>query len=210
MRHPIDGTLRRLVDEPAGVPDADREHVATCPVCLAGLAAARDDATAADRLLTEPPRVDVDAGWHRVAAAGAAAEARRAGGAAPPRRRRPLIRRPAIAALGVAVVLLGASAAAAADWLQIFHTEQITPVTVTQSDLVALPDLSGYGDLTVTQTPDVRAVGDAAAAEEGTGLTVPEVASLPRGVTGEPVYQVGGQVSAEFTFSAARAAQAAS
>src|SRR3954469_21900413 len=135
MRHPIDGTLRRLVDEPAGVPDADREHVATCPVCLAGLAAARDDATAADRLLTEPPRVDVDAGWHRLTASVAADEARRPGAEAAPRRRRALIRRPAIAALGVAVVLLGASAAAAADWLQIFHTEHVTAVTVNQSDL---------------------------------------------------------------------------
>ena len=44
MRHPTDGTLRRLVDEPAGVADADREHVAGCPVCLSGLAAARADA----------------------------------------------------------------------------------------------------------------------------------------------------------------------
>ena len=33
--------------------------------------------------------------------------------------------------------------------------------------------------------------------------------TLPRGVTGEPVYQVGGEVSATFTFSADRAAQAA-
>ncbi len=41
MRHPNDGTLRRLVDEPAGVADADREHVAGCPVCLSGLAAAQ-------------------------------------------------------------------------------------------------------------------------------------------------------------------------
>ena len=28
MRHPTEGLLRRLVDEPAGVADADREHVA--------------------------------------------------------------------------------------------------------------------------------------------------------------------------------------
>ena len=44
MRHPTDGVLRRLLDEPAGVADADREHVADCPVCLVGLAAAREDA----------------------------------------------------------------------------------------------------------------------------------------------------------------------
>ena len=46
MRHPTEGVLRRLVDEPAGVSDADRQHVADCPVCLVGLAAAREDAAA--------------------------------------------------------------------------------------------------------------------------------------------------------------------
>lgn len=48
MRHPTEGTLRRLVDEPAGVTDADREHVAGCPVCLSGLAAAQEDAVAVE------------------------------------------------------------------------------------------------------------------------------------------------------------------
>ena len=33
MRHPTEGTLRRLVDEPAGVTDANRRHVAECPDC---------------------------------------------------------------------------------------------------------------------------------------------------------------------------------
>ena len=37
MRHPSEGVLRRLVDEPAGVTDADRSHVASCPTCLAEL-----------------------------------------------------------------------------------------------------------------------------------------------------------------------------
>ena len=41
MRHPTEGTLRRLIDEPAGVSDADRRHVAECAGCLAGVAAAR-------------------------------------------------------------------------------------------------------------------------------------------------------------------------
>jgi hypothetical protein len=35
------------------------------------------------------------------------------------------------------------------------------------------------------------------------------VADLPRGVTGEPAYQVGGKATATFTFSADRAAEAA-
>jgi hypothetical protein len=210
MGHPTDGTLRRLVDEPAGVPDADREHVAGCPTCLAGRAAARDDAAVAHTALATAGRADADAGWRRLSASLAADDAGRAPAPGAPARWRALVRRPAVAVLGVVLVVAGASAAAAANWVQIFHTEQIAPVTVTQSDLVALPDLSGYGDLRVTQAPDVRPVADAAAAKEATGLDVPQVAALPEGVTGEPAYQAGGQVSAEFTFSAAKAAQAAS
>jgi hypothetical protein len=38
---------------------------------------------------------------------------------------------------------------------------------------------------------------------------VPEVISLPRGVSGGPTYQVGGELTATFTFSAERAEQAA-
>jgi hypothetical protein len=61
----------------------------------------------------------------------------------------------------------------------------------------------------VTRGVDVHAVADAEAAAVATGLDVPEVDALPRGVGGEPVYQVSGAVSATFTFSAARAASAA-
>ena len=68
-RHPADGTLRRLVDEPAGVSDADRAHVAGCAVCLAGLAAAQRDATAVATALDHAAAPDVDAAWRRFSAA---------------------------------------------------------------------------------------------------------------------------------------------
>jgi hypothetical protein len=61
----------------------------------------------------------------------------------------------------------------------------------------------------VVQEANVREVTGAAAAEEATGLSVPQVSELPRGVTGEPQFQVGDPVSAVFTFSAEKAAQAA-
>ncbi len=109
----------------------------------------------------------------------------------------------------MAVVLAGAGTAAARDWLPVFRTERVAPVSLQTGDLVALPDLSAYGTLTVTGDPDVHEVADAQAAAAESGLALPQVADLPRGVTGEPVYQVGGQVSATFVFSAARAAAAA-
>src|SRR5918999_747077 len=141
MRHPTDGTLRRLLDEPAGVADDDR-------------------------------------------------------------RQRAALRCPRVAAVAVVALLAGAGAAAAADWLQIFRAEQVAPIRVTQADLVKLPDLSSYGELDLLEVPEVREVDDAAAAEARTGLSVPQVGELPRGVTGEPTFQVGDQVVGLFTYSA--------
>jgi hypothetical protein len=209
MRHPTDGTLRRLLDEPAGVADADREHVAACPVCQSGLAAAQQDAAVTGAALDVELAVDVDTAWHRLSRGVAVEGPRRAATAAPARRWRAALRSPVVAVLGVVALLTGATAAAATDWLQIFRTEQIAPVTAPGADLVQLPDLSAFGEVEVTEEIDIREVADAAAAEEATGLSVPWVSELPRGVTGEPRYQVGGRVSAVFTFSAEKAAQTA-
>lgn len=121
---------------------------------------------------------------------------------------RSVLRRPVVAALAVAVILAGAGTAAANDWLPIFRTEQLAPINLTTADLIALPDLRAYGKVVVTGDGGVHQVADAAAAAARTGLEVPEVTALPRGVSGEPVYQVGGKVSATFTFSADRAAHA--
>jgi hypothetical protein len=208
MRHPTDGTLRRLLDEPSGVADADREHVAACPACLSGLAAAEQDAAISRAALDAGPAVDVDAGWSRLSRA-ITVDGRRGQRAGSAGRWRAAVRKPVIAAAAAVVLLGGASAAAAADWLQIFRTEQIAPVTLTQADLVALPDLSAYGTAEVTQEVDVREVADAEAAEKATGLSAPRVSALPRGVTGQPAYQVGGRANAVFTFSVEKAARTA-
>ena len=212
MRHPTEGTLRRLLDEPAGVADPDREHVADCPVCLSGLAAMQRDAALTRTALDAGTdgAVDVDAGWTRLSRA-VAADGRGREPVAATRSRdwRGMLRSPVVAAVAVVAVLTGATAAAAADWLPIFRTEKIAPVTLSQADLVAMPDLSAYGDLDVAQEADFRRVADAAAAEKASGLTLPEVRDLPRGVTGDPEYQVVGKVGATFTFSVEKAARTA-
>ena len=212
MRHPSEGVLRRLLDEPAGVPDSDREHVADCRECLGGLAAMREDAALVEAALPigDIADVDVDAAWRRLSAAAPAAG--RGVVAAPPRadRFRAVLRRPVVATLAVAFALGGADVAAANGWLQIFQTEEIAPVSLSTADLIAMPDLEAYGDLAVDGDEDVmREVADSAAAEKATGLDVPDVAALPRGVSGDPVHQVGSEVSATFTFSADQAAAAA-
>ena len=211
MRHPTEGVLRRLIDEPAGVTDADRAHVADCDGCVSTLAGMRENAALVGAALATAPAPDVDAAWRRLSTAGAVA-ADGPARAAPPSgagRSRGFLRHPATAAFAVAVVLTGAGTAAANDWLQIFRTEQVAPVSISTRDLVALPDLSAYGDLAVTSRPDVHGVADAAAAAAESGLDVPEVQDLPRGVTGEPAYQVAGKASATFTFATERAARAA-
>jgi hypothetical protein len=212
MRHPSEGVLRRLVDEPAGVTDDDRAHVSGCAQCLRALEDTRGEARLIDAALATSAPVDTDTAWARFATATAATTpARRPVAAAAGRGRwRPAMRRPVIAALSAVVLLTGAGVAAANDWLPIFQTQRVDPVEVTATDLVAVPDLSAYGDLEVTQEPDHQQVADAAAARERTGLAVPTVAELPAGVTGDPTYQVAGTVGATFTFSAAKAAQAAS
>ncbi|MCA0144076.1 hypothetical protein [Blastococcus sp. LR1] len=210
MRHPTEGVLRRLLDEPAGVSDPDRRHVADCAQCLTNLAAARSDAAVVGAALTDTtPAPDVAAGWARLAAATHATAPRPA--AAPARRGRAgeWLRRPAAAALAVGVVLAGAGTAAANDWLQIFRTEEVAAVGLRTADLVALPDLTAYGDVVFTGDDGLQQVPDAATAEELSGLDLPEVDALPGGVIGEPEYQVAGELSATFTFSAEKAAQAA-
>lgn len=211
MRHPTEGVLRRLLDEPAGVADPDREHIADCPVCLGALAQVREDAAAVDAALRAdfPQDVDLASAWSRLSAALPDHGPARTAAAAGTRRRAALLRRPVVAVVAVVAVLAGAGVAAANDWLPIFRTEQIAPVSVSAADLVALPDLTAYGDVQMTGQGDPQQVADAAAAQSATNLPAPEVGTLPRGVSGQPVYQVVGELSGVFTFSAAKAVQAA-
>src|SRR5215210_8093218 len=96
MRHPSEGVLRRLVDEPAGVTDDDRAHVAGCATCLQALETARADAQLVGAALAPSGRVDTDAAWARLSAT-TAAPVRQSSVA--PSRWRAGIRRPAVAAL---------------------------------------------------------------------------------------------------------------
>src|SRR3954469_16544729 len=101
MRHPTEGTLRRLLDEPAGVPDPEREHVAGCSHCLGGLASARDDASLVHTALApaeDGADLDVAAAWRRLSTASAPTETAPAARHRTSRRRS-LLARPVVAAL---------------------------------------------------------------------------------------------------------------
>lgn len=210
MSHPTEGTLRRLIDEPTGVADPDRAHVASCHECLTGLAAAQADAAFTGAALQVSVDADVDAGWQRLSREVTAPATGRLGTiSAPARRWRLALHSPVVAGVGVLVLLTGASAAAAADWLRIFQTEQVAPVTLSHEDLVEMPDLSAYGEIDVVDEVRIREVATAAAVEKATGLDAPQVDQLPPGVTGQPAYEVLDEVSGVFTFSAEEARQTA-
>ncbi|WP_433797339.1 hypothetical protein [Actinoplanes sp. CA-252034] len=175
MRHPSDGLLRRLLDEPDGVADSDRSHVDGCPVCGPRLARVSGDALDVGAALSLGVDVDVDAGWERLRAGLETAAPQ------PVRQRRRPVRTPLVAVVGVMALLGGASAAAAGNWFPIFRTEQVAPITVPQADLVQLPELEEFGAMRVESRPAIRNVDDARAAREATGLASPRITDLPMG-----------------------------
>lgn len=226
MSHPSEGLLRRAVDEPAAMGDAERAHLAGCARCRGELAAAIADRDAVAALLATgagpapgpAPDVkaapDVDAAWRRLSATLDAADPRVAPLAGPPPRqaRRTRLRRPLVAVAAAAVVAIGTTAAAAAaDWLPIFQPEKVTAVTldVRDVDVAGMPDLSAYGELSAPPGVEPTTVASAAEAARRSGLDVPAVTTLPRGVTGSPQYAVLDRTTARFTFSAAKAREAA-
>jgi hypothetical protein len=200
MRHPADGTLRRLLDEPAGVADPDREHITGCPACRAKLIIIEEDSVAARNALEYEVTTDVDAAWQRLSR-----DDRRPAPVPTRTRWRKAVSHPLVAVVGVVAILSGATTAAATDWLQIFRAERVAPVSAPRADLVSLPDLDEFGTLEVTSKVDIRPMADAETAAKLAGLAVPRVAKLPRGVTGQPTYSAGAQASATFTFEVAKA-----
>ena len=101
MRHPSEGTLRRLVDEPDGVTVTDREHVTGLHACLASLAAVRDRASRRPAPSTSGTGSTSRAAGHRLAHAVAIDGRRRARPPGPAPRWRSTLRSPAVAAVGV-------------------------------------------------------------------------------------------------------------
>lgn len=236
MSHPVEGLLRRAVDEPAALSDAEREHIRGCEQCRGELAAARADRDVVAALLggdgtpnperlpdavqasngtvldvrsPDVPSLDLERAWRQVVDHVHDVDA---GVAAPPPRRErrwSRLRRPVVAVTAAAVLAVGSTAAAAAgDWLQIFEPERVAAIDLQANDLSALPDLSEYGSLKLPED-EPQEVPDEATAEARTGIDVPAIGDLPTGIGGDPQYAVVPENTAEFTFSAAKARAAA-
>src|SRR5215210_8407768 len=100
MRHPTEGVLRRLLDEPSGVADRDRQHVAGCPLCLRQLVAVREDAELVGAALATDAvtAADVSAAWQRLSTASSSERPARAAAPARGSRSRAFLPRPPSAA----------------------------------------------------------------------------------------------------------------
>jgi hypothetical protein len=207
-----------VIDDPLILSAADRQHLETCAVCQATVAAMTADSQAVAGLLSGPvPAVDP-------AAAAAAMGVRAAGRPTP---LPPIVRSVAarveinpapavrtLAAVAIATVLVVGMvvSGAAANLLTIFEPKQVTAVPVTSTDLQSLqglPDLSEYGTIRVTTEPVLQSVTDAQAAATASRLQVLQPNYLPASVNGPGAFAIVSQGSGSFTFSAAKAQAAA-
>jgi hypothetical protein len=82
-------------------------------------------------------------------------------------------------------------------------------VPVTLAELQTLPDLSAYGDITWAQQPTPQIGLSKAAAEKVAGFSVPNVGTLPAGISSTVTYAAMAQATGVFKFSAAKAEAAA-
>ena len=205
MAHLADGALRRIVDEPDANTGADARHYESCPECQARYKVVAGDAARISILLAAPDlKVDVASAFDRVRSAPAAQP--RFGFRLPVMQpgRRPLAL--AFAATLAAVALL-VTALASGD--NIFSPKTITPVPVTMADLQSLSQLGAYGEVTWTTRPNLQIAANEAEAQSISGLTPPNVAKLPVGVSSTVTYAAMPKAEAVFTFSKDRAAAAA-
>jgi hypothetical protein len=146
--HATDSHLRRLEDEPLGVPDRVSEHVASCPRCQERLGGMREDAhRVGARLAALQPVPDLDAAWARLVreleSSPAPASRRAAATSRPPLLSRPrrLPLRTALAAGALGVVIGGS--AVAATLTSVFAPTHVAAVPLTQSDVGALASFMG-------------------------------------------------------------------
>ena len=212
MSHLADGTLRRIFDEPNAISDHERDHLASCAVCAARRDAIADDARTVTKLLDVPElQPDASVALRRLRAAPAAVRF-----SSPRAFRAP---RWLFAAAAVVLVAFTLTTTGLADsFIKIFEPKQFVPVTVTQADLRAMPDLSAYGTMTWSGPGAAQwqkggtalKTTDVAAARARSGLAVPTPASLPANVDRSSVeYRVLDAARATFTFDAAKARSAA-
>jgi hypothetical protein len=203
VAHLTEGTLRRKFDDEDALTDSDIRHYGACADCQARYATLADDARAVAGVLAVPDfKVDVASAFNRV----------RSAPAAQPRFgvRLPIMRpsaRPALGVLAAATLIFALVVTGVAqDLLTLFQPQSVQPVPVNVADLQSLSGLSAYGTFSWTKTPTPQLVTNATDAANVSGLSVPAVGTLPKGVSNTVTYAAMPQAVGVFTFDAAKAA----
>ena len=204
MAHLSDGTLRRKFDDADSLTESENRHYSACADCQARYATLADDARVVAGALAMPDiKVDVASAFSRV----------RSAPAAQPRFgiRLPIVRpasRPVIGVLAAATVILALVVTGIAQGI-FFQPQTVQVVPVSVADLQSLNGLGDFGTLTWTTKPTPQLVTSAAEAATVSGLHVPVVGTLPRGVSSNVTYAAMPAAVGVFTFDAAEAAAAA-
>lgn len=225
MAHVPDGTLRRLVDEPLAVPDAQIRHLGHCGRCRARRQLITEDANSAQQLMSRPLLVpDTAEAWASFQSRLEVPEGFKPATMRVPRHRRWRLMGASVST-GATVATVGvvvAGVAAAATLTTVFAPTKVAPLPVSRGDLRALADLAGLGHSTVLggftgasgsrQLPfgtlswnsdgngqHVPSLGDAQVA---TGLSLTLPTSLPAGVSSPRSFVVDRTVRATITWGA--------
>jgi len=202
VAHLTDGTLRRMVDDPDARAGADAAHLDGCADCRSRLEVIASDAKAIATLLDVPDvKPDVARAYERVAAAPRTAPVipLRLPGSRP-------ARFGFIAAVAAAALVV---VAFAADGF-FFQPTQVKTVPITVADVQSLSQLADYGTISWAKQPEFQVTTSAAeAAQIAGGMQAPSVSNLPSSVSHTVTYVAMSQAQATFTFSAAKAQQAA-
>lgn len=216
-KHPANGALRRLLDEPVAVAVADEDHAFQCLRCQARMSLMREDDVAVSLALgghfeMTPAAVALDRlrSAERAEPVFVAARARvwRGQGAGRPPGRRPLLR-PATVVTAAVVLMGGATAAAATNLVPIFEPESVAPVVIQAGDINSLQALSRFGKVTGTSKLDLTPESSATALASAAGFSLPAM-TVPSGLaTGSPSYWLVGPEYAQLQVSVAKAEQAA-
>jgi hypothetical protein len=194
-----------MVDDPDAIAGPDREHFAGCAGCKARFETMNSDAQNAQALLAAPAATfDADAAYRRLVAQPAKP---RFGFHLP-------ILRPASRAMVMAlalVVMVAVAVTAAVNVSEIFKPQTVQTVSVSVLDIQSLPDLQNYGDFKFSQQPSPQIGISKSDAEKVAGFSAPDAKTLPSGVTSATniTYGAMSQVTATFTFNAAKAQAAA-
>ena len=218
-KHPSDGALRRLLDEPVAVAVADEDHASQCPRCQDRMGLMREDDTVvrlafAGEVEMTPAAVALER-FRTAERAGLVLVGGQPGGrlgreAVPrrPRLRRPLLR-PATVITCALVLMGGATAAAATGLVPIFSPESVAPVVVQAGDIASLQALSRFGTVTGTSKLDLTPESSATALASAASFSLPAVTPPSGAATGPPSYWLVSPESAQLQISVAKVEQAA-